>query len=106
MGLNWPSADTILQVQSKEDTMTQTTAGRQSIANPLIAELKREAQITRRVLEGVPQDKLSWRPHPKSMSLGQPALHVATTPGGVSRILINDSYEVGTFTQPEVASTA
>ena len=51
----------------------------------LLQELEQEAQTTRRVLERVPADKLAWKPHDKSMSLGQLALHVATCPGAVSR---------------------
>jgi hypothetical protein len=41
------------------------------IIDALLAELEQEAQTTRRVLERIPQAHLSWRPHPKSMSLGQ-----------------------------------
>ena len=51
-----------------------------AIADALIGELEQEAATTRRVLERVPADKLSWKPHPKSMSLGQLALHVAQIP--------------------------
>ena len=46
--------------------------------DPLIPELEQEAQTTRVFLEAVPGDKLEWRPHPKSMTLGQLALHVAS----------------------------
>ena len=46
----------------------------------ILAEFENEAGTTRRVLERVPGDKLSWKPHPKSMSLGQLALHTATAP--------------------------
>jgi uncharacterized damage-inducible protein DinB len=53
---------------------------------PLMNEIRQEAAITRRVLERVPADKLTWKPHPKSMSLGQLALHVATIPGNVSKL--------------------
>jgi len=52
----------------------------------LIRELEAEAQTTRRVLERVPDDKLGWKPHERSMSLGQLALHVATTPGLVAEL--------------------
>lgn len=45
-----------------------------------LREFDNEAGTTRRVLERVPDDKLSWRPHPKSMSLGELALHVAASP--------------------------
>lgn len=50
-------------------------------------ELREEASITRRVLERVPADKLDWRPHPRSMSLGQLAFHVATIPGNLARLV-------------------
>ena len=46
-----------------------------------LTELENEAGTTRRVLERVPGDKLSWRPHPKSMTLGHLALHTASSPG-------------------------
>ena len=52
----------------------------------LLAELEQEAETTRRVLERIPQAHLSWKPHPKSMSLGQLALHVATVPGSVAEL--------------------
>ncbi len=55
------------------------------IAAALLAELEREAKTTRRVLERVPADRLAWKPHPKSMTLGQLAGHVAGIPGGMSR---------------------
>ena len=43
----------------------------------IIREFDQECATTRRVLERVPSDKLSWKPHPKSMSLGMLAPHVA-----------------------------
>jgi uncharacterized damage-inducible protein DinB len=49
-----------------------------------LQEFENEAKTTRRVLERVPTDKLSWKPHPKSMSLGELALHVAASPMVVS----------------------
>jgi uncharacterized damage-inducible protein DinB len=53
---------------------------------PMMSEIRQEAVITQRVLERVPADKLSWKPHRKSMSLGQLALHVATIPGNLSKL--------------------
>lgn len=52
-----------------------------AIVEGLIQELDQEAGTTRRVLERVPGDKLTWKPHPKSMSLGELALHIASAPG-------------------------
>jgi len=50
-------------------------------------ELDQEADTKLRVLQRVPRDRLEWRPHPRSMSLGQLALHVARIPAEFSRIL-------------------
>ena len=50
----------------------------------IIREFDQECATTRRVLERVPSDKLSWKPHPKSMSLGELALHVAMSPGYIA----------------------
>jgi uncharacterized damage-inducible protein DinB len=53
---------------------------------PMLGEFREEAKITRRVLDRVPADKLAWRPHPKSMSLGQLALPIASIPGAISKL--------------------
>lgn len=46
----------------------------------LVQELEQEAHATRRTLARIPEDHLRWRPHEKSMTLGQLAGHVATLP--------------------------
>ena len=76
------------------------------MVDPLLAELEQEAQTTHRMLERVPGEKLNWRPHPKSMSLGQLALHVATIPGFTAQIFANDTFELPTFEQPSAQSAA
>lgn len=50
----------------------------------ILKELEVESATTRRVLERVPDDKLTWKPHPKSMSLGELAMHVAISPGYIA----------------------
>ena len=73
----------------------------------LLAELEQEAVTTRRVLERIPAEHLSWRPHRKSMSLGQLALHVATVPGTVAELAAADIVpEPPAFIQPEAATAA
>ena len=57
-----------------------------AIVEGMLQELEHEAQTTRRVLERVPEAHLTWRPHPKSLSLGQLALHVASVPGAVAEM--------------------
>jgi len=77
------------------------------IIDGLLAELEQEAHTTRRVLERIPQAHLSWRPHPKSMSLGQLALHVATVPGNVAELAARDTIpEPPAFIQPEAATAS
>ena len=61
---------------------------------PTLDEIREEAAITKRILERVPADKLSWKPHPKSMSLGQLALHVANIPGGLTKLLQLDEFDL------------
>ena len=76
-----------------------------AIADALIGELEQEAATTRRVLERVPADKLAWRSHAKSMSLGQLALHVAETTGNVAQMAVpNPSDPPESFQQAEATS--
>src|SRR5687767_10118625 len=65
------------------------------IADPFVDELTMEAATTRRVLERVPEAHLTWRPHEKSMSLGQLALHVATLPRMLTEFVTADALDFG-----------
>jgi uncharacterized damage-inducible protein DinB len=77
------------------------------IIDALLTELEQEAQTTRRQLERIPQEHLTWRPHPKSMSLGQLALHIATVPGLVAELAAADVVpNPPTFQQPEASTAA
>ena len=76
-----------------------------SISQTFIQELEQEAETTRRVLERVPGDRLAWKPHAKSMSLGQLALHVASTPGAIAQMAAQSSVSVPGFNQPEAKTT-
>ena len=61
--------------------MNQTmTAAKYTIAPAMLEEFERELVATRKFIERIPGDKLSWKPHPKSMSAGQLAYHIAETP--------------------------
>lgn len=55
------------------------------ISQTLLAEFEGQAPATRKFLERLPDDQLSWKPHPKSMTAGQLAYHLALVPGGVAR---------------------
>ncbi len=71
------------------------------LAEQFAAELTAEAATTRRVLERVPEAQLSWRPHAKSMSLGQLAFHIAILPRAIAELLGELVTEVPTVPLPE-----
>lgn len=51
-----------------------------SIAATLVAEFDQEIATTRKLLARTPAAAVSWKPHPKSMALGQLACHLAEIP--------------------------
>jgi uncharacterized damage-inducible protein DinB len=77
-----------------------------SMCAAVLKEFDQEAGTTRRVLERVPTDKLAWKPHPKSMSLGELALHVAASPGVISGWCCEDVTEFTGEKAPTPSSTA
>jgi uncharacterized damage-inducible protein DinB len=68
-----------------------------SIAQTLLAEFETQAPITRKFLERLPEDKLTWKPHEKSMTAGQLAYHLAHVPGGVVRFAQNNPAQAPEF---------
>ncbi len=77
-----------------------------SMIEAMLQEFEQEAQTTRRVLERVPADRLGWKPHPRSWTLGQLALHVATVPGAVAEISQQLPAPVPDFVQSSASSAA
>jgi uncharacterized damage-inducible protein DinB len=60
-----------------------------------LADFDREMESTRRFLERVPDDKLAWQPHEKSMTLGRLAMHLAELPKQMLQVVNDDGYEFG-----------
>ncbi len=58
-----------------------------SLAAALVADLEEEAKNTRKMLELVPEAKLEWKPHEKSMTLGQLASHLAENSSWIGAML-------------------
>ena len=75
-----------------------------SIAASLLAEFENQAPITRKFLERLPEDKLTWKPHEKSMTAGQLAHHLAFVPGGVVRAVQINPAQAPDFNFPQPAS--
>lgn len=73
------------------------------IAQTLLGEFDHELIATRKFLERIADDKLTWKPHEKSMSAGQLALHIAQIPGFIVSGAVGDAFEVpqrSEFPQP------
>jgi uncharacterized damage-inducible protein DinB len=49
-----------------------------------LKQLEQETNLTRKVIERVPEGRNDWKPHPKSMALGYLAALVAAMPGWVA----------------------
>lgn len=75
-----------------------------SIAQELLAEFEAQAPVTRRFLERLPENKLTWKPHPRSMTAGQLTYHLALVPGGVVKGAQVDQIPPPDFQFPQPAS--
>ncbi len=64
------------------------------LIDPILMEFDRECSTTRKVLERVPADKFSWKPHAKSYSLGQLANHIAGLPHWVGGSLLPGEFDM------------
>src|SRR4051812_28277325 len=87
-------------------SVTCTGGTAMSVTQAMLMEFDNEAKTTRRVLERVPTDKLAWKPHPKSMSLGALALHVAASPGVIIGWCAEDETTFTGQAPPEPTTTA
>ncbi len=64
-----------------------------SIIEILLKEVEQEAQTTRKMLALVPNDKYDYKPHPKSMSLKQLAIHIAELPEWINMGITTDGLD-------------
>lgn len=65
-----------------------------SISESLLPEFDNEMTSTRKTLERIPEDKLDWKPHEKSTTLGNLAAHIANMPSWVEHTLGKDSLDL------------
>ena len=71
------------------------------IRDALLPEFDHETANTRKVLERVPEDKLDWRPHPKSWDAAELASHLANIPSWVGETFRGDSIDLSSPDGPK-----
>jgi uncharacterized damage-inducible protein DinB len=71
-----------------------------TIAETLLPEFDREMGVTRRLLERLPDGKFAWQPHPKSMTLGRLAEHLAELPWWCTTTLTSDGIDGAVDSRP------
>jgi uncharacterized damage-inducible protein DinB len=71
-----------------------------SLRQSLITEFEEQAPLTRKFLERLPQDKLTWKPHDRSLTAGQLALHIAQVPGAIARIVQQNPAQAPDMSRP------
>ena len=64
------------------------------IADSILPEFDHETATTRSLLERVPETKAAWKPHAKSMSLGQLTSHIAHIPRWASATLERTEFDL------------
>ena len=67
-----------------------------TLLETLLPEFDHEMAITRTLLERVPDDKLAWKPHEKSMSLAALASHLSNLPFWGEVAITQSAFDVGT----------
>ncbi len=72
----------------------------------LLSELQHEVVLTERFLERIPDDKMDWRPHPKSMSIRQLANHIAEIPSWITATMEMDDMDMEGYRAPDFDSKA
>jgi hypothetical protein len=67
--------------------------GAMSVSADFLPEFDSEMAAARRTLERIPEDKLAWKPHEKSMLLGRLAGHIAELPGMGILVMRDDALD-------------
>jgi uncharacterized damage-inducible protein DinB len=76
-----------------------------SVIESILQEFREEMPAIRRQLDRIPTDKVSWKPHAKSRSIGELGLHLANLPGMADKIISLDEFSPGGGTPTIVTST-
>jgi uncharacterized damage-inducible protein DinB len=76
-----------------------------ALRDALLAEYDHEMGTTRKLLERIPDDKLAWKPHDKSMALGELASHLGNIPTWGDAILKDSSFDLANAPSNQTAKT-
>jgi uncharacterized damage-inducible protein DinB len=77
------------------------------MVDALLPEFDHEMTTTRKLLERVPDDRLAWKPHDKSMSIGALATHLSTLPWWGEMTITRPEFDVASIgPQAEATSRA
>lgn len=77
-----------------------------AIAESILPEFDHETATTRTLLERVPAEKAEWKPHVKSMSLGNLSMHIANLPNWAAITLERTGFDTNPPDGPRVTSPA
>jgi uncharacterized damage-inducible protein DinB len=77
-----------------------------TISETLLPEFDQEMANTRKILACVPEDKFTWKPHEKSMTLGRLASHVAEMANWAAVTVNLDKLELKPGDKPFNAATS
>jgi uncharacterized damage-inducible protein DinB len=76
-----------------------------AIKDALLAEYDHEMGTTRKLLERIPDNKLAWRPHAKSMAFGEIASHLGNIPNWAAPILNDSSFDLANVPHQEAKTS-
>jgi uncharacterized damage-inducible protein DinB len=76
-----------------------------AIKDAFLPEFDSEMATTRKVIERVPEGKYDYKPHEKSMSIGQLASHIAEMPGWATMGITMDSLDLASGYKPFLAGS-
>jgi len=71
----------------------------------LLAEIEFEITSTKKLLDRIPEDKLTWKPHERAMTLAELGYHVATIPGTYTTFVDEGKTEVSVLIKHFIPTT-
>jgi uncharacterized damage-inducible protein DinB len=88
------------QARARQRQGTRSTLADMSLKDTLLADYDHEMASTRRLLDRLIDDRLTWSPHPTSMSLAGLATHLSNIPTWSGPILASSSFDLSEVPPP------